>query len=218
MSAELATAFETEQVALADLKPHPRNYRSHPDDQLEHLMESLREHGWYRNVIVARDNTILAGHGIVLAAQRMGYTEGPAIRLDLDPGEPRALKVLAGDNGLGHLADVDDRLLSEILKEVKDRDVDGLLGTGYDEAMLANLVMVTRPAHEIRDFNEAAEWAGMPEYDPEAAPLSLVVKFENEDDRADFLQRTGLRITDATKSVWWPQRGTDDVSSVRLDA
>jgi len=213
-------AFVPETVVLADLKPHARNYRQHPDDQLEHLMESLREHGWYRNIIVARDGTILAGHGIVAAARKMGYTEGPAIRLPLEPNEPRALKVLAGDNGLGHLAEVDDRALSELLKEVKDFDLEGLLGTGYDEAMLANLVYVTRPASEIKDFDAAAEWAGMPAYDaggeaPEAS--KIVVHFRTDQDRAEFARLLGLRITAQSDTTWWPPMERNDLASVRFE-
>lgn len=210
--------FVTETVRLAELRPHPRNYRQHPEDQLEHLRESLKEHGWYRNVLLARDGTILAGHGIVLAAQSLGYETAPAVRLDLAPDEPRALKVLAADNELAHLAEIDDRALSELLKEVSQTDPAGLLGTGYDEAMLANLVYVTRPAGEIRDHNEAAEWVGMPEYSAGEAPLTLVVKFATEAERQDFAERLDLRLTDQQRSLWWPPRQTDDVASVRFEA
>jgi hypothetical protein len=55
----------TELIAIKELKPHPRNYRSHPEDQLVHLVNSIKQHGFYRNVVVAKDNTILAGHGVV---------------------------------------------------------------------------------------------------------------------------------------------------------
>lgn len=162
-----------EQVPLADLKPHPRNYREHPDDQIEHLAQSIRQNGFYRNIVVARDNTILAGHGVALAAGRLGMLEVPVVRLPIDPDCPAALKVLTGDNEIEHLAEQDDRLLSELLKEIKEVDLDGLLGTGYDEAMLANLVFVTRPAGEIEDFDEAAHWVGMPEYHDGEEPLKL---------------------------------------------
>ena len=57
-----------ELIELALLKPHPDNYHAHPDDQVEELAASLRQHGFYRTVVVARDLTILAGHGIVEAA------------------------------------------------------------------------------------------------------------------------------------------------------
>jgi ParB-like chromosome segregation protein Spo0J len=61
--------FATEQASLTDLKPHPRNYRTHSDDQLKHLIQSIKEHGFYRNVVVIKDGTILAGHGRFLESK-----------------------------------------------------------------------------------------------------------------------------------------------------
>lgn len=55
--------YDIEHVDPKRLKPHPRNYRGHPDDQLAHIERSIRDNGVYRNVLVARDYTILAGHG-----------------------------------------------------------------------------------------------------------------------------------------------------------
>src|SRR5437764_115147 len=131
---------ETESVAVSSLRPHPRNYREHPDDQIEHLAASLKEHGFYRNVVIAQDGTILAGHGVIEAAKRLGLETARVVRLPIEADSPAALKVLTGDNEIEHLAEQDDRLLSELLREIAQDDPLALLGTGYDEAMLANLV------------------------------------------------------------------------------
>jgi hypothetical protein len=80
----------------------------------------------------------------------------------------------------------------------------GLLGTGYDAMMLANLAMVTRPSSEIADFDEAAHWAGLPEYMPEPDALELRVRFRSEDDRAEFARRLDLALSEHMKSTWWP--------------
>lgn len=212
-------AFET--VATKDLYPHPRNYRVHPDDQIKHLVESIREHGLYRNVVIAKDGTILAGHGVVEAARRMGLLSIPVVRLDLSPGDPRAIKVMVGDNEIEHLAEQDDRLLTELLKEIDEFDIDGLLGTGYDIAMLAGLAFVTRPSSEIADFDEAAHWAGMPEYDEGKPPAKLVVSFRDETSRDSFLQAIGANHINGkngkTWSIWWPERLNEDTSSVRFE-
>lgn len=211
------SALELEMVAVSELRPHPRNYRSHPDDQMEHLMESIREHGLYRNVVVARDGTILAGHGVVEAARRMGLETIPVARLDLAPDDPRALKVLTGDNGIAHLGVIDDRALTELLREVMEADEDGLLGTGYDEMMLANLVFVTRPQSEIADFDEAAAWVGMPEYEIASTPLKITVSFRSDEDRLEFARVLGLELTDTARSTWWPSREKEDPSSLRFE-
>ena len=209
--------FDTEMIDIADLREHKRNYQKHPDDQIDHIVESIRANGIYRNIVIARDNTILAGHGVVKAASRMGMTEVPVVRVDIDPLDIRALKILAGDNEISNLADIDDRQLISILKDVHDSpDVD-LLGTGYDEMMLANLLFVTRDENEIADFDEAAEWVGMPEYEPAVEPIKMIVNFENKEDRMAFAKKLGIPITEKTKSIWYPYKPKDDVSSVRFE-
>lgn len=210
--------FVTEIVPLDSLREHPRNYRFHPDDELEHIMESIRVNGFYRNIVVARDGTILAGHGVSRAARKMGFTHVPVKRLDIDPDDSRALKVLAGDNEIGHLSDEDDRALSEILKEIRETDENGLKGTGYDDYMLANLIFVTRPESEIQGFDEAAAWVGMPGYDGVGEPLKIIISFRTEEDRQEFAKTHGYQITGKTKSVWWPPKEKDDMKSVRFEA
>jgi hypothetical protein len=210
----------TKTMLLADLKPHPRNYREHPEDQLLHIIKSIEEHGFYRNIVIAKDNTILAGHGVVKASLQMGLKEAPVIKLDIDSESPKALKVLAGDNELGKLAEVNDRVLSELLKEIMSKDVEGLLGTGFDEMMLSNLVMTTRPASEIKNINEAAEWLGMPDYEPTQVPYKISINFRSAEDRTDFIHRFDMGIADsqsATIATWYPPKEREDKASVRYD-
>lgn len=210
---------ETEVVPIADLKPHERNYRSHPPDQLEHLTSSLREHGLYRNVVIARDGTLLAGHGVVEAAKAEGFEEIAVVRLDVDPDDDEAIKVLTADNELARLAEVNDRLLSEHLKKLAETG--NLLGTGFDEAMLANLIYVTRPSSEIETMNAAAQWVGLPEFGQVTAPLRLVVSFDSVEERTSFLEQVGINVvhknTNGTLSVWWPPREKEDLSSLRFE-
>lgn len=210
------TDFPVETVALADLKPHPRNYREHPEDQLQHIIESIREHGMYRNIVVARDYTILAGHGVVQALGQMGEKEAPIRRLDLDPEDPLALKVLTGDNEIEHLAYQDDRLLSELLKEISEVSQGNLVGTGFDEMMLAGLVMVTRPASEIADFDAAAHWSGMPDYEAESPRIQVIVNFTSEEDRRAFLEKNGYKNV-TSKSVRWPYMENNDFKNIKFE-
>jgi len=107
----MTTLHRTEEAALADLRPHPRNYKAHPEDQLAHLERMIRDFGIFKNIVATRDGTILAGHGVATAARRAGLERVPVVRLDLDPLEPKALKIVTADNEVGHLAEVDDRLL-----------------------------------------------------------------------------------------------------------
>lgn len=215
-----AKVYPTITAKVSELKPHPKNYREHPEDQLNHIIHSIEQHGIYRNVVIANDSTILAGHGVVKACRKMGLEEIPVIKLDIDFDSIQALKLLAGDNEIGRLAAVDDRMLSELLKEVKEFDKDGLIGSGYDAMMLANLAMVTRPAHEIKDIDEAAEWLGMPDYEPKEKEHKYILIFRSAEDREQFSRLAELAIgkpDSKTWSTWWPARENEDISSVMYD-
>jgi len=223
MTQPVGAALTLEYVAVDQLKPHPRNYRIHPDDEIEHLKESIRAHGIYRNIVVANEGTILAGRGVMLAAEQLGMTTIPIYRMPFGPDDPQAMKLLIADNEISHLAENDDRALTELLRELKEQDI-ALLGTGYDEMMLANLLYVTRPTSEIADLNAAAQWVGMPEYDMESpdARLEIIVRFVNEEDRQAFCQFIGrdakkIPVVGTGRAIWWPEKPrVDDVMSVRF--
>lgn len=78
----------------------------------------MREFEFYKPIVIARDGTILAGHGIAEAARPLGIETVPVTRLDLDPDDPKALKILVDDNKVSGLAEQDDRALSEMLRGV----------------------------------------------------------------------------------------------------
>lgn len=207
--------FSTELVNVSELHPHPRNYRKHPDDQLAHLQASLKKFGIYRNIVIAKDGTILAGHGVVQAAKKSKLAKVPVIRLNVAPDSAAAIKVLTGDNEIDHLAEVDDRLLSELLKELSQAG--DLLGTGFDEKMLANLAMITRPESEIKDLNEAAQWLGMPEFESTGRPDFVIVSFASKKDREAFAKKIGNPKAAKVKSIWYPDRPNEDVGSLRFE-
>ena len=212
-------------VSVSELRRHPRNYRQHPPGQLEHLVKSIKEHGFYRNVVVANDGTILAGHGVVEAAEILGMAELPVIQLAVGPEDPQALKILTGDNELSRVAGIDDRLLADILRDVKDAGGDGLHGTGYDEQMLANLVFMTRT--EFEAFDAAAAWVGMPDFTWDSKPYQILISFDDEAGRKEFLdnvlevEKVGKNLDGPMRklwTMWWPPRPPrSDLDSVRFE-
>lgn len=220
----VALRYRIEMVDVSILHNHPDNYRQHGDDELAHIKASIEQNGFYKNVVVAADGTILAGHGAVDAARCLGIRRVPVVRLDIPPSDPRAIRILTGDNEIGHLSTIDDRKLSEILRSILDDG--GLIGTGFDEQMLANMVYVTRHSGEIQDQNAAAEWVGLPAYDTEdaesnAATLVLEISFKSADDRVAFVEQTGIQIKDkrgARKwSTCWPFEEKHDLRSVKFE-
>lgn len=237
-----------EQIEIDQLKEHDENYKKHDAEQVKHLAQSLREHGIYRSVVIASDDVILAGHGIVAAAREIGLKHIPVQRVPYSSEDPRALKVMTGDNEISKLAQMDDRQLTLALKKVMDEGggVQALVGTGYDEQTLANLVYVSRSADEIEDHEHAMEWIGVPMFDPADKRVQLNLSFDTEEDRHTFcelmpgsvaalslaanaipLDERGITLTQKrpgaddnvvrTWSGWFPARSRQDLSSLRFN-
>jgi ParB-like chromosome segregation protein Spo0J len=226
-----ARAFREGLVSLETLKPHERNVKEHPEEQLDRIKASLEALGFTKPIVVAKDGTVLAGHGVMKAAAMLGITQVPVKRLDVGPDDPAALAYMIGDNELGRGAELQDREMAEMLRELQEETGD-ILGTGYDTQMLANLLLVTRSAAEIKDSNQAIEWLGMPEYEQTPLPCKVMVSFDSDVERDKFLDGwwspDGLKANAvqvgavvrkrnlSTISLWWPPRPRDDPHSLRF--
>lgn len=115
------------------LIPYARNARTHSDEQVAQIAASIKEFGWTNPVLVDGESGIVAGHGRVLAARKLGLTEVPTLALEgLSKAQLRAY-VLA-DNKLALNAGWDDALLKIELGELKTEGFDlGLIGFSMDE-------------------------------------------------------------------------------------
>lgn len=134
-----SASTEIEVISTADLIPYANNTRTHSEEQVAQIAASIREFGFTNPVLVDADNGIIAGHGRVLAARKLGLAEVPCIRLaHLDERQKRAYVI--ADNKLALNAGWDDELLTLELGALKDDGFDiGL--TGFSEEELAALVV-----------------------------------------------------------------------------
>lgn len=81
-------------VPVSNLKPYERNAKNHPDDQIEHIANSIREFGFRQPIVIDRDNVVVIGHGRLLAAKKLGYDEVPCtIADDLTDQQIKALRL-----------------------------------------------------------------------------------------------------------------------------
>lgn len=203
---------------IEQLKSHPSSHRNYPADQVQAMVDLIKESGITQNVVVAKDGTVLEGQLIVEASKKLGIEDIPIKQLDYDKNDTKALKILVNDNQLDHLAEKDDRVLSETLKFIKENDPTGLTGTGYNDQMLANLAFVTRPSSEIKDTDEAAEWAGMPEFSEADKLYKIIVSFEEEAKREEFMKLIGSTVVNRKQglvwSIYWPEKERQDLSSL----
>jgi len=131
-------AERIEQRAIEALVPYVNNARTHSEAQVAKIAGSIREFGFNNPVLVDGANGIIAGHGRVLAARKLGLTTVPVIELaHLTEAQKRAY--ILADNRLAEAAGWDRELLSLELGDLADLGLD--LGTlGFDGAELDALL------------------------------------------------------------------------------
>lgn len=131
-------ADRVERRPVADLLPYARNARTHSDEQVAQIAASIREWGWTTPVLVDEAGQIIAGHGRVMAARKLGIAEIPVMVAAGWSEAQRRAYVLA-DNKLALNAGWDTDLLKLELGDLKAEGFDlGL--TGFDGDELATLL------------------------------------------------------------------------------
>ena len=120
------------------LIPYARNPRTHSDAQVAKIAASIVEYGWTNPVLVDGDNGVIAGHGRLAAARKLGLDEVPVIELGhLTPAQKRAYVI--SDNRLALDAGWDEELLALELAELSEAGYDLAL-TGFDESEIDALL------------------------------------------------------------------------------
>lgn len=123
-----------ETLPIGALSPDPQNPRKHNLRQIKQLARSIRAFGFNVPLLIDADNTVIAGHCRLAAAEREGLAEVPVIRLEhLSEMQVRAFRI--ADNRLAEVAVWDEQALAEILAELAPLDLDfDLEATGFSMA------------------------------------------------------------------------------------
>lgn len=138
--------LKIEYIPIEDIKPYENNAKQHPAEQVQQIKNSILEFG-FKDPIAIWHDTIVEGHGRLLAAQELGYKELPIIRLDDLSDEQRKAYCLA-HNKLTMNSDFDLDVLSAELDSITDID---MLDFGFD----LDLPDFDEPAEVVEDdYNE----------------------------------------------------------------
>jgi hypothetical protein len=190
-------ANKIERRLCANLVPYARNARTHSTEQVAQLAASIREWGWTVPVLVDPDDNIIAGHGRVLAADKLGIVEIPVmVARGWSDAKIRAYRI--ADNKLAENSSWNDELLT--LEFADLRDAFDLSMTGFTVEQLDSMFAA--------DTDAASEWQGMPEFEQNSklAFKTLVVHFKDADAVVAFSKAIGQLVTEATKFIWYPQQ------------
>lgn len=150
---------EVERRAIGTLVPYAKNSRTHSSDQIDQLAASMREWGWTTPILVDETGGIIAGHGRVLAAQRLGMQEVPVIVAKGWTEAQRRAYVIA-DNKLALNAGWDDAALALELGELQGMGFNLDL-TGFDSDELLGLLEEKTENTGLTDDDEVGEPPGV---------------------------------------------------------
>ncbi|SUD95459.1 DNA adenine methyltransferase YhdJ [Ralstonia mannitolilytica] len=146
-------ADKIEQWPTAKLVPYALNARTHSDAQVAQIAASIAEFGFTNPILAGSDGVIVAGHGRLAAAQKLGLEMVPVVVLDhLTPTQRRALVI--ADNRIAENAGWDDQLLRVELEALQDEGFDLDL-TGFDADALAELLAGDEPDGEGETDDDA---------------------------------------------------------------
>ncbi len=136
------------------LQPYAKNARTHSDEQVDQIAASMREFGFTNPILVDSADGIIAGHGRLMAAKRLGLDQVPVIVLDHLTDAQRRAYILA-DNKLALNAGWDDAMLAQ---ELQDLDAEGfdmeLIGFTDDE--LKDLLADNDNVEQVTEGDEDA--------------------------------------------------------------
>ena len=123
-------------VKLTDLKPYEKNAKAHPAGQIDKIVNSIREFGFNVPLLIDMVDAVIAGHGRLLAAQKLGLSEVPCIRMEhLNEQQIKAFRI--ADNKVGE----SDWEYDFLQNELADLDKGGfdIELTGFSKSEIALL-------------------------------------------------------------------------------
>ena len=135
-------AGKIEHWTIDKLVPYARNARTHSPAQIDQIAASIAEFGFTNPILVGSDGVIIAGHGRLEAARKLGLETVPVIVLDhLTPTQRRALVI--ADNRIAENAGWDEEMLSLELAELQELDFNLEL-TGFSDEKFGLLSLEDR--------------------------------------------------------------------------
>lgn len=190
--------LQVEYRSLNDLTPFARNARTHTSAQIDQLASSLREFGFTNPILIDENNTIIAGHGRVLAAHKLKLERVPTISLQhLTETQRKAYSIADNQHALNSTWDYG--ILSEELEELTGFSFD-LSALGFDDAKYAQTLSF---GEEGNDLNEL--WQDMPEFVQEKQGFrKIVVHFHDQEGVDQFAKILETELPENKKFLWYP--------------
>ena len=164
--------LKIEYRAPASLVPYARNARTHSEAQIAQIAGSIAEFGFTNPILIYENGVIIAGHGRLAAAQKLGLDKVPCITLaGLTDTQRRAL--ILADNRLAENAGWDTEMLRVELEELTDAGAD-LDAIGFDDDALDILLSGDEDEKEHGDPEKYTKKIDAPQYEPTGKHVDIL--------------------------------------------
>jgi ParB family chromosome partitioning protein len=134
----MGVVLEIVYKKVSDLIPYVNNARTHSEEQVNQIVSSMKEFEFTNPILTDGDNGIIAGHGRLMAAKKLGMDSVPTVELSHLSAAQKKAYIIA-DNKLAINASWDDELLALEFDELREMDFDLEL-TGFDDSELDALI------------------------------------------------------------------------------
>jgi len=179
---------------INDIITYQNNPRMHSRDQISAIKKSVEILGNRKPIEIDENNVIIAGHGRLEAYKELEMKEVPVIiHSDMTEDEKKAYRI--ADNEIALKSNWDFELLALEIESIGD------IGLDFD--------MLNEKDNPIE------EWKSMPEYQNNVIEKnSIIIHFENDNDKNDFAELLGQKITDDTKYLWFPKKEKENIKNM----
>lgn len=144
--------MQIEMVKTESLIPYINNSRTHSDEQVTQIASSIKEFGFTNPILTDGEGGIIAGHGRLMAAKKLGLTEVPTIALERLTEAQKKAYVIA-DNRLALNASWDMDVLIQEVEILSELDFDLSL-LGFDDIELAKMFDDDEPELKEQEYSE----------------------------------------------------------------
>ena len=184
----------------SDLIPYARNAKIHTDEQITKIAASIREFGFMSPVVLDKDNTILAGHGRVLAAKKLGMKEVPAVQAEHLSEAQRKAYILADNRTAEEHSGWDMEMLSLELEDLGELEYDYANFMDFGDIDVSELSTNSEdstgdPTHSNKDAVEYTNKVEAPIYTPKESKAPLLAEVYNTkktEELSDKIDRSGI--------------------------
>jgi hypothetical protein len=207
MNSKLKINVSTRKIS--DLIPSEYNPRKISKNAKEKLRKSLNDFGYIDPIIIntfkGRENIIISGHQRYYIMKEDLVEEVDVVEVSMDPNKEKLLNIAMNNRNL--MGEWDEEKLTQVVKDLFDNKIDLSL-TGFGDLELDNILGTNVV------FDPDKEWKDMPEYIQNEIMTKnrIIVLFDNNKDRMKFSELIGIKLTEKTKSIWFPEKENDNPS------